>query len=264
MLTQSQIEEMRNLLETGLRELREEAGRLEEQRLRLSAPEVEYEECSRKDTGQLALEEQERLARDREKEMDDALLRIGASTYGTCLACGRDISMQRLRAVPWTLHCRDCAAAEEGGPGPAESVEEPLRPAPILPYRFQGMDDAALAAAAQDELHGDGRVETVELSLRVENGQVLLGGVLPSDRQHALLLSLLEDDLGLQVVVDEVRVDRTAFERRDRAPGRAERPPRPEEVMIEGEVEPEDPYRSVREGAETSPADRIVPEKEEK
>ncbi|MGI9479853.1 MAG: TraR/DksA family transcriptional regulator [Hyphomicrobiaceae bacterium] len=39
-----------------------------------------------------------------------ALTRIKNGTYGICVGCGKDISQERLDAVPYTASCRICAA----------------------------------------------------------------------------------------------------------------------------------------------------------
>ena len=46
-------------------------------------------------------------ARRRLDEIDRALVRIDDGTYGTCDACGRQIALERLRAVPWAALCID-------------------------------------------------------------------------------------------------------------------------------------------------------------
>ena len=43
------------------------------------------------------------------REVEEALERIEAGTYGTCAACGREIAEERLEAVPWTTLCIDDA-----------------------------------------------------------------------------------------------------------------------------------------------------------
>ena len=51
------------------------------------------------------------LARDlREnlKDVEHALSRIGAGTYGTCERCGNPIAAERLEAIPWARLCIDC------------------------------------------------------------------------------------------------------------------------------------------------------------
>ena len=38
-------------------------------------------------------------------EIDEALARIRSGTYGTCSACGKEISRERLEALPWAVRC---------------------------------------------------------------------------------------------------------------------------------------------------------------
>jgi DnaK suppressor protein len=38
-------------------------------------------------------------------QVQDALKRIEAGTYGKCTACGRQIEAARLEAVPWAAYC---------------------------------------------------------------------------------------------------------------------------------------------------------------
>lgn len=38
-----------------------------------------------------------------------ALERIADGTFGTCVACGQEISEARLNAVPYAARCRNCA-----------------------------------------------------------------------------------------------------------------------------------------------------------
>jgi DnaK suppressor protein len=40
-------------------------------------------------------------------DIDAALARIDAGTYGTCEVCGKPIGEERLRAIPWTRLCID-------------------------------------------------------------------------------------------------------------------------------------------------------------
>ncbi len=42
------------------------------------------------------------------KLIEEALQRIKDGTYGICAQCGKKISAQRLRAVPWAQNCIDC------------------------------------------------------------------------------------------------------------------------------------------------------------
>ncbi len=48
-------------------------------------------------------------------EVDAALARLDAGTYGTCTKCGRDIPEARLQAIPWASLCLDDKRVLEGG-----------------------------------------------------------------------------------------------------------------------------------------------------
>ena len=48
-------------------------------------------------------------ARGRLREVEEALARIDAGTYGICRVCGKQIPAERLEALPWTTLCIDDA-----------------------------------------------------------------------------------------------------------------------------------------------------------
>jgi RNA polymerase-binding transcription factor DksA len=48
-------------------------------------------------------------ARGEIKQIERALERVEAGTYGLCEECGKRIEAERLRAVPYAVHCRRCA-----------------------------------------------------------------------------------------------------------------------------------------------------------
>jgi DnaK suppressor protein len=53
-------------------------------------------------------------ARDRLRQVDEALARIEDGTYGTCSVCGKEIPVERLEAVPWTTLCIEDARKLQG------------------------------------------------------------------------------------------------------------------------------------------------------
>lgn len=66
--------------------------------------------------------EEETLRTDTLRQVQDALQRIQAGTYGKCSTCGRPIEAARLEAVPWAAYCREdqekrdkAARAAQGG-----------------------------------------------------------------------------------------------------------------------------------------------------
>ncbi len=54
----------------------------------------------------------------RVREIDDALERIEARTYGVCLATHGKISLSRLRAKPWAKYCIEYARLRDEGRAP--------------------------------------------------------------------------------------------------------------------------------------------------
>ena len=47
-------------------------------------------------------------------QIDEALGRVDAGTYGQCEGCGKPIAKPRLQALPYTSRCIECARAMEG------------------------------------------------------------------------------------------------------------------------------------------------------
>ena len=48
-------------------------------------------------------------------QVEAAIARLEAGTYGRCLRCGTDIPAGRLEALPWAAHCIDCQTAIDRG-----------------------------------------------------------------------------------------------------------------------------------------------------
>ena len=47
--------------------------------------------------------------------IDEALVRLDHKEFGTCVACGRDVQVKRLEAVPWARHCIECQEKQDQG-----------------------------------------------------------------------------------------------------------------------------------------------------
>jgi DnaK suppressor protein len=66
------------------------------------------------DSAQVAAEQGENRAlaqslREQLSDVDGALERLDAGTYGLCVRCGQAINPERLEAMPATPHCIACA-----------------------------------------------------------------------------------------------------------------------------------------------------------
>jgi DnaK suppressor protein len=42
------------------------------------------------------------------EQVEAAIERLDADTYGRCVRCGEAIAPERLEALPWAAHCIDC------------------------------------------------------------------------------------------------------------------------------------------------------------
>jgi RNA polymerase-binding protein DksA len=49
-----------------------------------------------------------RALRSNLRDVDRALTKMEAGTYGRCERCGQEIAPERLEALPWALLCMDC------------------------------------------------------------------------------------------------------------------------------------------------------------
>jgi DnaK suppressor protein len=47
--------------------------------------------------------------------IEQALVRLDAGTFGTCVHCGRPVQEKRLDAVSWARHCLDCQELQDKG-----------------------------------------------------------------------------------------------------------------------------------------------------
>jgi RNA polymerase-binding transcription factor DksA len=70
------------------------------------------------------LENEEYLA----NEISAALRRIDAGTFGTCESCKKAIAAERLKALPYTRYCVQCAAAINDNPRVNLNVGRPRSP----------------------------------------------------------------------------------------------------------------------------------------
>jgi RNA polymerase-binding protein DksA len=59
----------------------------------------------------MSMESEEDLLR----KVDRALLRVRENTYGSCEECDKQISSERLEALPWATMCIHCQELEERG-----------------------------------------------------------------------------------------------------------------------------------------------------
>ncbi|MBI3301298.1 MAG: TraR/DksA family transcriptional regulator [Deltaproteobacteria bacterium] len=188
--------------------------------------------------------------------IDAALGRIAEGTYGSCEGCGEEIAAARLRALPATRFCVDCAGDQEQW-RPLATEEVVQHPGPV-PADLSLLSDWELAEVIHEQVRADGRVDMDELRLVCRHGVVHLEGALPSEAEHSILRQVITDELGLEEIVDHVRVAELLWEREERTKAV------PSEERLQG-VEPsgtEDIVESLEEGIDYVPPISPTPEEE--
>jgi DnaK suppressor protein len=81
--------------------------------LRGAERDPEVEEGSQSEQEQRKLAEVGEVEHREIAQIDAALARIDAGTYGVCRECGEEIEPKRLEAVPYAATCADCADRKE-------------------------------------------------------------------------------------------------------------------------------------------------------
>ena len=104
-----------DLLKTELARAREELTQYEE--AAEAAPESEQGEGSSGYESWFAAVNLQRHLGHQVEEIEAALRRAEAGSYGVCEACGAPIGADRLHVLPFATMCIGCASAKEGAGG---------------------------------------------------------------------------------------------------------------------------------------------------
>ncbi len=105
----------RKRLEARRREIVEkwEATQQEVAELREGQTDPEIEESAQADPLEYTLEQVSENQLHELTQIDAALHRMDTGTYGECVECGEEISVERLEALPYALLDSDCALRRE-------------------------------------------------------------------------------------------------------------------------------------------------------
>jgi DnaK suppressor protein len=93
----------RQVLETARRAEAEIDG------LRAAGRDPEFEEGAQSDSAQQTLSTLGEAQRGEIGQIDAAIARVEAGRYGICRECEQAIDPRRLTALPYALHCGECA-----------------------------------------------------------------------------------------------------------------------------------------------------------
>ncbi len=103
------VEKYRSAIQSRLNELRARLEKVEETLDQPADPDLEDQAIELEDDE--VLEGVGRAGQREIRQLEAALKRIEAGTYGVCAQCGEEISEARLDAVPYALLCPACASA---------------------------------------------------------------------------------------------------------------------------------------------------------
>lgn len=249
MVKRTELEELHEALRKKRREVFERRKNIDSSWKELHEPEVEREEMAQKEKMAQGLDQLDAQEKEQIEAIDMALHRIAAGNYGICLECGKDIELKRLQALPWARRCIQCATGRENVQTPGEA-EVPGHDEEFSP--LAGLSDTELEETIWDELRTDDRLDTQELEITCEEGMVTLSGAIPSHQEHARLIDILESVLGVEDIVDNLRIEHVSWQRRDRAQG------------TDDEEENEGIMLSEDEDVDSwDPPEELVPEKKE-
>jgi YteA family regulatory protein len=126
------------------------------------------------------------------RKIDDALEHINNGKYGLCDQCGREISLERLMAVPETILCKDCKEAEEHLP------DRHIRPIEedVISPPFGGQLNDQIMFDGEDAWQSVARYGTSETPQDLGTNEV-------HDYDHIYVDA--DENLGAVDIVDQIR-----------------------------------------------------------
>ncbi|MCJ7616952.1 MAG: TraR/DksA C4-type zinc finger protein [Desulfobacterales bacterium] len=218
------IVRIRELLLKQRNEIFERLRRLESDWKVLEERDIELEEESQKTDITTLYDQLDEREKMQIEEIDLSLCRIAAGSYGVCESCQKLISLKRLEVLPATRLCRKCAHRYEEEQKRLPRAEEVIV-CEELPSEYKGLPSEQLRLLIFEHLRNDGRVDVEELKIFCKNKIIYLEGIVPSEKEHQILLRILRDIMGFTSIVDHLQTTELIWEREDRSPGRADYTP---------------------------------------
>jgi RNA polymerase-binding transcription factor DksA len=138
------------------------------------------------------------------EEIQRALGKIAAGMYGACESCRGPIGVERLQATPEARRCIECEKELEAvAPAPPRPFEPGTHRG--IPADYRDLDDDELTEAVRERIRAHGDCDLLGVELRCHGGVVRLSGEIPSEPQRQVLVQLVADGMGLEVL-DRLRV----------------------------------------------------------
>jgi RNA polymerase-binding transcription factor DksA len=209
----------RKMLLKQRREIFERLRRLESDWQALGEHKIELEEEAQESDVTSLFDRLDERGKEEIEEIDLALWKMAAGSYGICESCQKPISLKRLEALPSTRLCHKCARRYDEKQKRLPRAREVISCAEV-PSEYRNLSDEELRMVILEHLRNDGRVDIEELKISCRKGVVCLEGVIPSESERQILLQILTDVMGLRSIIDRLQTNELIWEREDRAPGR--------------------------------------------
>ncbi len=274
-MTDHEFRRFRDMLFDRRKELLERVRSLELGWDDLKQVAIEWEEEAQKLSITETLDRLDEGGKDQIEQIDLALRKIPLGDFGICEACGDEISLKRLQAIPWTRLCIDCAREYEKKGLTLQDPSEVVSPAPprdedtvrpgSLPDEYLGLTHGQIIKLIWNQIKRDGRIDTDELGISLRDGILYLEGVVAGVPEHQILMQIITDVLGFSSVVDRLLVDEVIWERDDRPPRKPPGGATPEDrLFYEEEGLTEDLFEARYQDDDTpySPPERPLPHQE--
>jgi DnaK suppressor protein len=182
--------------------------------------EIELEEEAQKADLTRCYDQLDERGKEEIEEIDLALCRLAMGSYGICESCENLISLKRLEAIPGARLCRRCARKYEEKQKRLPRAWEAIT-CGELPVEYRNLNNEELQSVIVEHLGNDGRIDLEGLEISSQRGVIYLEGAIPSKAEHTILLQILTDVMGFTSVIDHLQINKSMWEREDRAPGKA-------------------------------------------
>lgn len=241
------VKQLRGMLIDRRQDVFSRLQRLESDWQALGDRDIELEEEAQKADLTSLFDQLDELEKQEIEDIDLALCKLAAGTYGSCEHCGKPISIKRLETIPATRLCRKCAHHFE------ETKQKLPRAYKIIykanpPVEFDTLSDEEVLQIIWEHLRELKELDLEELDITYHKGVVFLDGLLPNESEHLRLREILTEVMKLSTLVDRLRLDEVAWEREDRSPGRQRTPADVKEYVPLEKNQTDDLFESQEEG----------------
>lgn len=221
----------------------------------LSERERELEESASKENMARDLERMDQRQYHEVLKIDEALARIKSGEYGLCTTCGEPISPGRLNAIPWARECVECAEQRE-----SFSESAPLTVAEQI--QEDELKDEEICDAIWNAITSREEVDHDRLKVSCDDGTVHISGVLPNLSQHQAVMEIIQEDFGIDEVIDQIEITESGWTEQIEADEDEEVDAEEKETAFNGEKGQDDPHSSLSDNEPMVPPDRFTAEEE--